>query len=136
MQPEGFRRRDDLMKDIRPGSAETIDAYIEEDNIAAMDFSLELFKMNLLCQNTLISPVSVLSALGMTANGARENTLAEMEAVFGLPREKINQLMNLYMRNLPDEEKLKVSMAKLHLVQRRRKNRSQQGVSPDQRQLL
>lgn len=102
---------DDLMKDIRPGSAETIDAYIEEDNIAAMDFSLELFKMNLLCQNTLISPVSVLSALGMTANGARENTLAEMEAVFGLPREKINQLMNLYMRNLPDEDKLKVSMA-------------------------
>ncbi|NCC78876.1 MAG: hypothetical protein EOM07_04650 [Clostridia bacterium] len=102
---------DDLMKDIRSGSAETIDAYIEEDNIAAMDFSLELFKMNLLCQNTLISPVSVLSALGMTANGARENTLAEMEAVFGLPREKINQLMNLYMRNLPDEDKLKVSMA-------------------------
>lgn len=102
---------DDLMKDIRPGSAETIDAYIEEDNIVAMDFSLELFKMNLLCQNTLISPVSVLSALGMTANGARENTLAEMEAVFGLPREKINQLMNLYMRNLPDEDKLKVSMA-------------------------
>ena len=102
---------DDFMKDIRPGSAETIDAYIEEDNIAAMDFSLELFKMNLLCQNTLISPVSVLSALGMTANGARENTLAEMEAVFGLPREKINQLMNLYMRNLPDEDKLKVSMA-------------------------
>ena len=102
---------DDLMKDIRPGSAETINAYIEEDNIAAMDFSLELFKMNLLCQNTLISPVSVLSALGMTANGARENTLAEMEAVFGLPREKINQLMNLYMRNLPDEDKLKVSMA-------------------------
>ena len=102
---------DDLMKDIRPGSAETIDAYIEEDNIAAMDFSLELFKMNLLCQNTLISPVSVLSALGMTANGARENTLVEMEAVFGLPREKINQLMNLYMRNLPDEDKLKVSMA-------------------------
>ncbi|MBO1264434.1 serpin family protein [Proteiniclasticum sp. SCR006] len=102
---------DDLMKDIRPGSAETIDAYIEEDNIAAMDFSLELFKMNLLCQNTLISPVSALSALGMTANGARENTLAEMEAVFGLPREKINQLMNLYMRNLPDEDKLKVSMA-------------------------
>ncbi|MFH5836931.1 serpin family protein [Proteiniclasticum sp. C24MP] len=102
---------DDLMKDIKAESVEKIDAYIEEDNIAAMDFSLELFKMNLLCQNTLISPVSVLSALGMTANGARENTLAEMEAVFGLPREKINQLMNLYMRNLPDEDKLKVSMA-------------------------
>jgi serine protease inhibitor len=76
-----------------------------------MNFSLELFKMNLLCQNTLISPVSVLSALGMTANGARETTLSQMEEVFGLPTEKINQLLNLYMRNLPDEDKLKVSIA-------------------------
>ena len=69
---------DDLMKDIQPESVEKIDSYIKEDNIAAMNFSLELFKMNLLCQNTLISPVSVLSALGMTANGARETTLSQM----------------------------------------------------------
>jgi len=102
---------DDLMNDIKPESVEQIDSYVEEDNIAAIDFSLELFKMNLLCQNTLISPVSVLSALGMTANGAREATLSQMEDVFGLPTEKINQLLNLYMRNLPDEDKLKVSMA-------------------------
>lgn len=102
---------DDLMNDIQPESVEKIDSYIKEDNIAAMNFSLELFKKNLLCQNTLISPVSVLSALGMTANGARETTLSQMEEVFGLPTEKINQLLNLYMQNLPDEDKLKVSMA-------------------------
>jgi len=102
---------DDLMKDINPETAEKIDAYIEEDNIAAINFSLNLFKRNLSSENTLISPVSVLSALGMTSNGAREDTLSQMEEVFGLPREKINQLLDLYIRNLPDEDKLKVSMA-------------------------
>jgi serine protease inhibitor len=102
---------DDLMKDIQPETVEKIDAYIEEDNIAVIDFSLNLFKNNLSSENTLISPVSVLSALGMTSNGAREETLSQMEDVFGLQREKINELLDLYIRNLPDEDKLKVSMA-------------------------
>jgi len=102
---------EDLMKDTEPGTAEKIDTYIEEDNISAVDFSLNLFKRNLSSENTLISPVSVLSALGMTSNGAREETLSQMEEVFGLSREKINQLLDLYMRSLPDEDKLKVSMA-------------------------
>ena len=102
---------DDLMKDIRPETVEKIDTYIAEDNIAAINFSLNLFKNNLSSENTLISPVSVLSALGMTSNGAREETLSQMEEVFGLKREKVNQLLDLYIRNLPDEDKLKVSMA-------------------------
>ena len=102
---------EDLMKDTQPGTMEKIDSYNEEDNISAMDFSLNLFKRNLSSENTLISPVSILSALGMTANGARENTLSQMEEVFGLSRVKINQLLDLYMRSLPYEEKLKVSIA-------------------------
>jgi len=102
---------DNLMKDIKPETLKKIDVYIEEDNIAATDFSLNLFKNNLSSENTLISPISVLSALGMTSNGAREETLSQMEEIFGLKREKINQLLDLYIRNLPDEDKLKVSMA-------------------------
>ncbi|MBQ5484605.1 MAG: hypothetical protein IIT72_03880, partial [Lachnospiraceae bacterium] len=34
--------------------------------------------------NTLISPDSILSALTMTANGAKGNTLEEMKGVFGV----------------------------------------------------
>ena len=102
---------EDLTKGFKAESADIMDTYNEEDNKAAFNFSMELFKRNLLCDNTLISPISVFSALGMTANGARENTLAQMEEVFGLSREKINKLLELYKRNLPDEEKLKVNMA-------------------------
>ena len=102
---------DNLMKGITTTSVAQIDSYVEDDNLAAFDFSFRLFKQNLLCQNTLISPVSMLYALGMTSNGARENTLAQMEEVFGLPRENINQMLNLYIRNLPDEDKLKINVA-------------------------
>ena len=40
--------------------------------------------------NTLVSPLSVILALGMTANGASEDTLREMETVFGMSRETLN----------------------------------------------
>ena len=41
--------------------------------------------------NTLISPLSVLSALSMTANGAAGSTLEQMENVFGLPVTELNE---------------------------------------------
>lgn len=41
-------------------------------------------------KNTLISPVSVLAALAMTANGAEGQTLAQMEAVLGQSKEGLN----------------------------------------------
>ena len=102
---------DDLMKDITPGTVSKIDAYNEEDTLKAMNFSLELFKKNESAKNTLVSPISVLTALSMTANGAKENTRKQMEEVFGLSPDTLNQLLNLYIRKLPDEKKLKVSMA-------------------------
>lgn len=102
---------DDLMKDITPGTVSKIDAYNEEDTLTAMNFSLELFKMNESAKNTLVSPISILTALSMTANGAKENTREQMEEVFGLSPDTLNQLLNLYIRKLPDEKKLKVSMA-------------------------
>ena len=102
---------DDLMKEISPETVEVIDSYKEEDLLSAMNFSADLFKANAGSENTLISPISVLSALGMTANGAENNTLSQMEDVFGLSRQQLNQLLELYIRTLPDEDKLKVSMA-------------------------
>jgi len=47
----------------------------------------------------------------MTANGAKEYTLQQMEDTFGLSTEDLNQLLNLYLRKLPHEDKLKVSIA-------------------------
>lgn len=56
-------------------------------------FSLDLLKS---CreegENTLISPLSVALALGMTANGAAGSTLREFETLFGLSRNDLNSL--------------------------------------------
>ena len=102
---------DDLLEDITPATMKFPDAYSEEDNTAAMDFSLRLFELSLKDNNTLISPMSVLSALGMTANGAEGDTLKQMERVFGLKLEELNSLLANYLNNLPHEDQLKVSMA-------------------------
>lgn len=56
-------------------------------------FSLELLRQSRgEGENTLVSPLSVTLALGMTANGAAQETLAEFEALFGLSREDLNGL--------------------------------------------
>lgn len=51
---------------------------------AAADFSMKLFQNSMDSQkNSVISPLSVYLALGMTANGAEENTLDQFESVLG-----------------------------------------------------
>lgn len=71
----------------------------------ATDFSLRLFQA--VCeegQNTSVSPLSVLVALSMTANGARGNTLAQMEQVLGMDTQELNRYLHDYMTDLPQGE--------------------------------
>lgn len=58
-------------------------------------------------ENTLVSPISVLCALAMTANGAQGNTLAQMEAAFGMDMESLNSWFYSYL----NRENKEVSMA-------------------------
>ena len=51
-------------------------------------------------ENTLISPLSVLLALSMTANGAQGETLEQMETVLGLPVSKLNEFAYAYSKVL------------------------------------
>ena len=68
------------------------------------DFAVRLFQKSLEEEkNTLISPISVLMALGMTANGARENTLAQMEEAFGLSQTEVNEYLWYYTNALSKE---------------------------------
>ena len=62
-------------------------------------------------ENTLVSPLSVLCALAMTANGAEGETLKQMEAVLGLTAGDLNGYMYSYVQNLPQGEKYKLSLA-------------------------
>ena len=67
---------------------------------------MELFKRSVAeKENSLFSPLSVLLALAMTANGADSETLAEMEAVLGkdISLEDLNEYLYTYVKHLPSE---------------------------------
>lgn len=84
----------------------------QEPEKAAMDFAVELFKHcledeNSNGKNVLISPISVMTALAMTANGAKGETLKQMEKVFGTDMATLNQYLALYMAGLPQGKNYK-----------------------------
>ncbi len=80
--------------------------------VSATDFAVRLFKESARSgENTLISPVSVLYALSMTANGANGETKTQMETVLGAPVSELNDYLCAYMRSLPESEKYKLSIA-------------------------
>ncbi|MBQ1372257.1 MAG: serpin family protein [Oscillospiraceae bacterium] len=81
-----------------------------EDAAAAADFALRLFKAgNESDRNTLISPLSVLTALAMTANGARGETLAQMEQTLGMDQARLNTFVRSYLDTLPADGSLKLA---------------------------
>lgn len=79
---------------------------------AVTDFAVRLFQESLTeGENTLISPLSVLYALAMTASGARGETLAQMETVLGLPVEEFNGYLSAYRQTLPTEGETQLDTA-------------------------
>ncbi len=76
-----------------------------------IDFSLTLLRESYAGQDILISPLSIVSALGMTANGANGKTLTEMEQVLNADIQGLNDYLKAYTAYLPSSEKYKVSLA-------------------------
>ncbi len=69
----------------------------EDENQALISFAADVFKTSYSeDENTLLSPVSILYALGMTANGAGGETLSQMESVFGLNVTDLNEYLYAY----------------------------------------
>lgn len=80
----------DLMDGVKRGTPTEVPVQ-EETWVGMQDFSVKLLQAT--CdqeENTLVSPMSVLSALAMTANGARGETLAQMENTLGGSVEQLN----------------------------------------------
>ncbi len=75
------------------------------------DFSLKLLHEGFTGKNILISPLSIVSALGMAANGANGKTLAEMEQVLNSDIQGLNDYLKAYAAYLPRSEKYKVNLA-------------------------
>jgi len=103
----------DLMEGV---GAQTVAEKTADDAFvsSSADFAVELFKKTVTQgENSLISPLSVMLALAMTANGADTQTKAEMETLLGgdIPLEDLNEYLYTYIQNLPSEEKCKLEIA-------------------------
>ena len=112
-QSEKSLETTDLMTGIKAASHETVkpdDAF----KSAYGNFSVELLKK---CfdgkSNTLISPLSLSSALTMTANGANGQTKDEMEKVLGsgMPLDELNKYLSSFSGSLTSGEDFKLKNA-------------------------
>ena len=101
----------DLMKNV-PAKAVDVLPDMDTGAAAAADFGVRLFQNSMEeGKNTLISPLSVLYALAMTANGADGETLTQMEKVLGMDVDKLNCYMLAYLDLLPESKDYKMSLA-------------------------
>ena len=62
-------------------------------------------------KNILLSPLSVMTALAMTENGAKNRTLRQMETMFGLDVDSMREQLCAYLQQLPQTEKCKLIAA-------------------------
>lgn len=106
-------KSENLMNDVKPAKSKGDTAAIALSSIdKASDFAVRLFRASCVNgKNTLISPLSVLAALSMTSNGAKGETLSQMESVLGMSKAELNEFFVNYMKSLPNTEKYKLSLA-------------------------
>lgn len=111
----GKANTDDLTKNIEKNDV-TGKSADERFLDSQYTFAAELFRRSAeesRCENTLISPLSVMAALAMTANGANGETRTQMEKVLGgtLSIEELNEYLYHYIQKLPSSEDYKLHLA-------------------------
>jgi len=106
-----------VCKDCHDSKTTTTTEPAQQEFIPAVaDLSIDLFRRAFAedsTQNTLVSPLSVLLALTMTANGADGQTLSEMEEVLGrgFSIDDLNKLLRDYVSSLPSTDDSSLSIA-------------------------
>ncbi|MDO4428411.1 MAG: serpin family protein [Atopobiaceae bacterium] len=83
----------ELTAGIEPADAASLETGEGTDTY---DFALDLLRQSADGENALVSPLSVLSALAMTENGADGETLAQMEQVTGMSVGELTDLLQAY----------------------------------------
>ncbi|MCL2718021.1 MAG: serpin family protein [Lachnospiraceae bacterium] len=100
---------DDVIKNTVTGKTQD-EAFV----YSMADFSFELFKKSITDkENSLVSPLSVMLALAMTANGADGETLAQMETLLGggISLNDLNEYLYSYVKGLPSAENSQLLIA-------------------------
>ena len=91
------------------GAATEIDVYKSPSKVPVLETDTKDFAVNLFRaaakegENTLVSPLSVLTALAMAANGAEGESLTQMETTLGGTREDLND----WLGGFQDDDQLK-----------------------------
>ncbi|MBQ8840644.1 MAG: serpin family protein [Clostridia bacterium] len=99
-----------LTKDVLPRQiTESYD--LAEGSVRFSDFALSLFKNTKSDKSSIISPLSVLCALGMLSNGAQGECKSEIESVTGMSADELSLFLYTYVSSLPQGEKYKLSVA-------------------------
>jgi len=106
----------DMMVDIEPRDLSAIELSSSDEQVRGKrgeigEFSLNIFRASLGDENILISPLSIISALAMTANGAENETLSQMEALFQTDIGGLNEYLKAYVENLPNDKGYAVRLA-------------------------
>ncbi len=98
------------VKSEKAEDAEITDEFIKSQNAFAMKLLQTQYASG---KNTMISPVSAMLALAMTANGAKGQTLEEMENVLGsgIKIQDLDKYLYAYVNSLDTNEKCKVHIA-------------------------
>ncbi|MCR5056325.1 MAG: serpin family protein [Clostridia bacterium] len=101
-----------LMEGIKANPAPSIRKVSKAEAETVADFAVKLLKnAKKNGENSLVSPISVIAALSMTANGAKGNTLSQMESTLGMSLEDLNSFFKAYVRSLAQDDKNKFSLA-------------------------
>ncbi|MBQ7636152.1 MAG: serpin family protein [Lachnospiraceae bacterium] len=103
----------DLMENVKTEKAEKTEI-TKEFLTAQNDFAINLLKTQYKSgENTMVSPVSAMLALAMTANGAKGQTLKEMENVLGsgIVIDDLDRYLRAYTDSLETDEKYKMHIA-------------------------
>lgn len=102
---------ENMMIDKKPREVSGI-TELSEKNVVLTDFGVRLFQESFNTEkNILISPISLVYALTMAANGAQGDTLEEIEAILGVSVNELNEYLYSYQKNLPQGDKYELSLA-------------------------
>ena len=104
-----IKEPENLMNGIQPSPVKDTD--ISENASALLDFYLDIGRASSGEGNMLVSPLSVLAALAMTANGAKGETLTQMENVLGVDVSSLNSWIHSYLKGLPQDKENSLKLA-------------------------
>lgn len=118
---DGYAKSSEADTDVKGTADTTLGPIVscEYNHEITIDFTVRLLQNTLKGnatkgneqENTLLSPISILAALAMTANGAKGETLAQMEKVFGVSMEALNPEMSAYITSSKEIEELEINIA-------------------------